>query len=251
MASWSEFAFDEPRLADAIRALLQQYGPGFGYLATVRADGGPRVHPVSPVITDDGLFCFVVDSPKRRDLERDGRYALHSFPPEESDDEAYVAGRAWPVTDPARVARLAAGLRAAPQVDWRLFEFTVEVAMLARHGHGGGAALGGAHPDRPAVQVWLDPAAGVPAAEVPVADGPVVGVPAVDGPAADGPARPGDGAVIAPSEVLGRHANGGGAVAGFPAASVGRTTGGTRSLVTRTWRTGRHAAPEGTPVPAA
>ena len=226
MASWSEFASDEPRLADAIRALLQQYGPGFGYLATVRADGGPRVHPVSPVITDDGLFCFVVDSPKRRDLERDGRYALHSFPPEESDDEAYVAGRAWPVTDPARVARLAAGLRAAPQVDWRLFEFTVEVAMLARHGHGGGAALGGAHPDRPAVQVWLDPAAGVPAAEVPAADGPVAEVPA-------------------------RHANGGGAVAGFPAASVGRTTGGTRSLVTRTWRTGRHAAPEGTPVPAA
>ena len=100
MASWSEFAADEPRLADGIRVLLQQYGPGFGYLATVRADGGPRVHPVSPVITDEGLFCFVIDSPKRRDLERDGRYALHSFPPEESDDEAYVAGRARPVDRP-------------------------------------------------------------------------------------------------------------------------------------------------------
>ena len=80
------------------------------------------MHPVSPVITDDGLFCFVVDSPKRRDLERDGRYALHSFPPEDSDDEAYVAGRAVPVTDPARVAAIAGNLRAAPQVDWRLFE---------------------------------------------------------------------------------------------------------------------------------
>ena len=80
MASWSEFAADEPRLADGIRVLLQQYGPGFGYLATVRADGGPRVHPVSPVITAEGLFCFIIDSPKRRDLERDGRYALHSFP---------------------------------------------------------------------------------------------------------------------------------------------------------------------------
>ena len=115
MASWSEFAADAPRLAEAIRILLQQYGPGLGYLATVRADGGPRVHPVSPVITDEGLFCFVVDSPKRRDLERDGRYALHSFPPEESDDEAYVAGRAQLVTDPARIARLAATLRAAPR----------------------------------------------------------------------------------------------------------------------------------------
>ncbi|MGQ5260796.1 pyridoxamine 5'-phosphate oxidase family protein [Micromonospora sp. ZYX-F-536] len=156
MASWSEFAADEPRLADGIRVLLQQYGPGFGYLATVRADGGPRVHPVSPVITDEGLFCFVIDSPKRRDLERDGRYALHSFPPEESDDEAYVAGRAWPVTDPARVARLAQSSRAAPQVDWQLFEFTVDVAMLTRREQHA-AVLPGDAPGGPAVQVWLDP----------------------------------------------------------------------------------------------
>jgi hypothetical protein len=167
MASWSEFAADEPRLADEIRLLLQQYGPGFGYLATVRADGGPRVHPVSPVITDDGLYCFVVDSPKRRDLERDGRYALHSFPPEESDDEAYVAGHAHPVTDPARVARLAELGRAAPQVDWRLFEFTVDVAMLTRRDHLTTVAGGG----RPGVQVWLDPHGGAPAARVPAADG--------------------------------------------------------------------------------
>jgi hypothetical protein len=157
MASWSEFAADEPRLAEAIRLLMQQYGPGYGYLATVRADGGPRVHPVSPVITDDGLFCFVVDSPKRRDLERDGRYALHSFPPEDSDDEAYVAGRARPVTDQGRVDRLAGSLRAAPQVDWRLFEFTVDVAMLAGHGGAGVDPLGDGRAGRPAVQVWLDP----------------------------------------------------------------------------------------------
>lgn len=156
MASWSEFAADEPRLADEIRRLMQQYGPGFGYLATVRADGGPRVHPVSPVITDEGLFCFVIDSPKRRDLERDGRYALHSFPPEESDDEAYVAGHARPVTDPARVTRVAEIGRAAPQVDWRLFEFTVDVAMLTRRDH---AARPAEAPGRPAVQVWLDPGA--------------------------------------------------------------------------------------------
>lgn len=160
MASWSQFAADEPRLANAIRALMHQYGPGFGYLATVRADGGPRVHPVSPVITDEGLFCFIVDSPKRRDLERDGRYALHSFPPEENDDEAYVAGRARPVTDPAQVARLAEHLHAAPHVDWRLFEFTVDVAMLARHGGGGATTFGAERPGRPDVQVWLDPAGG-------------------------------------------------------------------------------------------
>ncbi|MDW5327263.1 pyridoxamine 5'-phosphate oxidase family protein [Plantactinospora sp. KLBMP9567] len=173
MASWSEFASDEPRLADAIRVLIQQYGPGLGYLATVRADGGPRVHPVSPVITDEGLFCFVVDSPKRRDLERDGRYALHSFPPEDSDDEAYVAGRARPVTDQARVDQLAGNLRAAPQVDWRLFEFTVDVAMVARHGSNGATPLAaGDRSERPAVQVWLDPAGAVGGPEGSAAAGP-------------------------------------------------------------------------------
>ncbi|MFE9190293.1 pyridoxamine 5'-phosphate oxidase family protein [Micromonospora sp. NPDC007208] len=156
MASWSEFAADEPRLADGIRVLLQQYGPGFGYLATVRADGGPRVHPVSPVISAEGLFCFIIDSPKRRDLERDGRYALHSFPAEESDDEAYVAGRARPVTDPVRVAQLAQSARAEPQVDWRLFEFTVDVAMLTRREQHI-AGIPGLAPGRPAVRVWLDP----------------------------------------------------------------------------------------------
>ncbi|MFE9204088.1 pyridoxamine 5'-phosphate oxidase family protein [Micromonospora sp. NPDC007230] len=162
MASWSEFAADEPRLADEIRLLLQQYGPGFGYLATVRADGGPRVHPVSPVITDDGLYCFVIDSPKRRDLERDGRYALHSFPPEESDDEAYVAGRAHPVTDPATMARVAGIGRAAPHVDWRLFEFTVDVAMLTRRDQAAHLGAG-----RPQVRVWLDPQATAAARRAP------------------------------------------------------------------------------------
>jgi Pyridoxamine 5'-phosphate oxidase len=159
MASWPEFAAASPRLAGAIRDLLHQYGPGLAYLATVRADGGPRVHPVSPVITGDGLFCFLIDSPKRRDLERDGRFALHAFPPEESDDEAYLAGHARPVTDQARIGRLADALHAAPQVDWRLFEFTIDVAMVARHG---GPATGARIPDRAAdraTEVWRDPAA--------------------------------------------------------------------------------------------
>ena len=159
MASWSEFAAADPTLAAAIRALLQQYGPGMGYLATVRADGGPRVHPVSPVIAGDGLYCFVVHSPKRRDLERDGRYALHSYPPEESDDEAYVAGRALPVTDPVVIGRLADALRASPDVDWRLYELTVESAMLRRHGPTGALPLASSPGTPPVTRKWRDPAA--------------------------------------------------------------------------------------------
>ncbi|WP_239676907.1 pyridoxamine 5'-phosphate oxidase family protein [Natronosporangium hydrolyticum] len=130
MASWGEFAAAAPRLAGRARALLEQYGPGLAYLATIRSDGGPRVHPVAPVIAGDGLFCFLLRSPKRRDLERDGRYALHSFPPELTDDEAYLAGRASPVRDSTRAAELARRFSASGQVDWRLFELSVEVAMV-------------------------------------------------------------------------------------------------------------------------
>ena len=159
MASWSDFTAAEPTLAAAIRALLQQYGPGMAYLATVRPDGGPRVHPLSPVITPDGLYAFVVASPKRHDLERDGRYALHSYPPEDSDDEAYLTGVAYPVTDPVVIQRLAGALRASPRVDWRLFEFTVELAMLRRHGPAGAMPLTPTPVVAPRSRVWRDPAA--------------------------------------------------------------------------------------------
>jgi hypothetical protein len=134
MASWVEFAAAEPVLASAVRALLCQYGTGLGYLATVRADGGPRVHPVAPVITAEGLFCFIIRSPKRHDLDRDPRYALHAFPPEESDDEAYLAGRAWAVTDARRLELLANTMGADPRADWKLYELGVDVAMVMRRG---------------------------------------------------------------------------------------------------------------------
>jgi len=129
---WSAFAAASPSLAADIRALLEQYGRGLGYLATVRRDGGPRLHPVSPVIAEGGLYCFLIPSPKRRDLERDGRYALHSYPAELVDDEAYLAGRARPVTDARRRDRLAKAHRAAPDLDWRLFELGIDVAMVTR-----------------------------------------------------------------------------------------------------------------------
>jgi hypothetical protein len=133
MASWADFAAADPSLASAIRTLVCQYGPGLGYLATVRPDGGPRIHPVSPVITDDALFCFVLASPKRHDLDRDGRYSLHSFPPEDSNDEAYLSGRAIPVTDATRVAEAARLTHAAPGIDWKLYELTVDLAMYVHH----------------------------------------------------------------------------------------------------------------------
>jgi hypothetical protein len=134
--SWGAFAGDQPEMADAGRALLYQYGPGLAFLATVRPDGGPRLHPVCPVIVDDALYVFVGNqTPKLRDLHRDGRYALHTFPPEHVDDEFYVTGTARPIDDQSLYRHvldvyLAQGTTTQ---DDTLFELLLDHAMHAKY----------------------------------------------------------------------------------------------------------------------
>jgi hypothetical protein len=95
MLTWPEFREARPDLADAGRSLFYQYGGvGLGFLGTVRLDGGPRVHPMCPVINDHGLYALLIPSPKLQDLLRDGRYAMHSFPCDDNEDAFYITGRA-------------------------------------------------------------------------------------------------------------------------------------------------------------
>ena len=99
MLRWEEFKTVQPELAEAGRSLLYQFGVGLAFLATVRRDGGPRVHPVSPLISEDRLCVFVgKDSRKLSDLRRDPRFALHSFPTPSNDDEFYITGAANEIT---------------------------------------------------------------------------------------------------------------------------------------------------------
>ena len=88
MLTWKQFSAVRPDLATLGGSLLYEHGLGLGFLATTRPDGGPRVHPVCPVLTDAGLYLFVVPGPKLRDLRRDGRFALHceTYPPPRHDD---------------------------------------------------------------------------------------------------------------------------------------------------------------------
>ncbi len=108
MLNWNEFAAARPELAETGRALLYQYAVGEGYLATLRADGAPRVRPICPLLTDDGLFAFLIPSPKRADLVRDGRYALHACPRPDNEDAFSVSGRAEHREDDALRERCAA-----------------------------------------------------------------------------------------------------------------------------------------------
>jgi hypothetical protein len=145
MISWSEFERQEPELARSGADLIYHFGVGLAFLGTVRADGGPRLHPMCPLLVADGLFGFIVPSPKQRDLHRDGRYAMHSFPLEDNEDAFYLSGVARHVSDPTireRLGRKFADERArfslpVPGDEQHLFEFLVEVAMVTRTtGHG-------------------------------------------------------------------------------------------------------------------
>jgi hypothetical protein len=140
---WRAFSSLRPDLADAGRELFYQYGVGLAFLGTVRPDGGPRLHPFCPVL-DDGLYGFIVPSPKRDDLHRDGRYAMHSFPADETEDAFMLSGTARSTEDGAVRDRLEARYREERDLsdstrmeDQELFEFVIERCLMTRtKGHG-------------------------------------------------------------------------------------------------------------------
>jgi hypothetical protein len=99
MTTWGAFASAEPELAAFVAERLQARPP---YLATVRASGAPRVHPVTPIFTDDGLYLFMEPtSPKGSDLRERVWFALHNGVPDNSGTggEASVSGTGHPVDD--------------------------------------------------------------------------------------------------------------------------------------------------------
>jgi hypothetical protein len=134
MVSWNEFAQHEPELAAKGRDLIFQYPVGLAFLATVRADGAPRLHPVCPILSASRLYVFVMaTSPKLRDLVRDGRYALQSFPqPKPDSDEFYVSGIARRVGDPGLSAAVLADAKHPVSPTEIPFELFVDRVMHTR-----------------------------------------------------------------------------------------------------------------------
>lgn len=131
MTTWQEFASADPALAEVGKRLLYQFGVGLAFFATVRKDGGPRVHPVCPFLSIGRLYVLILpQSPKKNDLLGDRRYALQTFPPPRKEsEEFYVTGRAELVDDPQTRKRAFADAEHVASEDEILFELKIEMVM--------------------------------------------------------------------------------------------------------------------------
>lgn len=119
------------------------------YLATVRADGAPRLHPMTPIIGEGHLFVFMEPtSPKGRDLQRGSKYAMHCAVADNSgaSGEFNLTGRARLVVDPDLRALAVKLASYAPADRYILFEFDVESAASTTYPN-----------DKPVRQVWKTP----------------------------------------------------------------------------------------------
>ncbi len=129
MTTWQEFAQQAPALAEFGKARLNGR---VAYLATIRPDGSPRVHPVTPIIGQELYLFMEPTSPKGKDLQRDPRYTLHCSVEDTGGGagEFYVRGRATLNHDPHIREQAARASSYTPHERYILFVLTVEFAFM-------------------------------------------------------------------------------------------------------------------------
>ncbi len=107
MPSWSDFEAAAPELAASVRRHLDAHT--HKTLATVRADGSPRISGIESKFADGELWIGSMPAARKaHDLRRDPRFALHSgsADPPEWEGDAKLAGVVEEITDPARVREI-------------------------------------------------------------------------------------------------------------------------------------------------
>ncbi|MEV6550789.1 pyridoxamine 5'-phosphate oxidase family protein [Streptomyces sp. NPDC051597] len=107
--SWTDFEAAEARFADAVRERFLLYK--HHVLATLRADGSPRVTGLEVEIRVGELWLGMMpNSRKAYDLRRDPRFAVQANPgpdAEMADGDVRISGRAVEVLDARERARYA------------------------------------------------------------------------------------------------------------------------------------------------
>jgi hypothetical protein len=130
LASWADLEAAAPNVAAAGREVLYRSGEGGAFLATVRGEALPRIHPINVGVVEGGLYAFLLDSAKRRDLAEDGRFALHGHQDPAAPTEFSVRGRAFVVERGPVWDRVAAGWVFGVDDSYWLFELRIESAIL-------------------------------------------------------------------------------------------------------------------------
>lgn len=98
--TWSQFAAEAPETEAVLRRRLA--ATGLALMATLRADGSPRISPLEPLVAEDRLWLGMMPgSTKVADLGRDPRLCLHTATADEdvTDGDAKLWGRAVRVAE--------------------------------------------------------------------------------------------------------------------------------------------------------
>ncbi|MGY1637133.1 pyridoxamine 5'-phosphate oxidase family protein [Geodermatophilus sp. SYSU D00742] len=132
MASFSDVEAAEPEFAARVRAVFDAHR--HKVLATLRADGAPRVSGIEmQFVAGEPWLAGMPGSVKFADLRRDPRFALHSGSdePDTFTADAKLSGRATEVTDAGEWRRYAdaAGVPGGPGA-FDLFRVDLEQMVL-------------------------------------------------------------------------------------------------------------------------
>ena len=131
--SWKTLESQAPDMAEFSRTRLHNK---VAYLATVRKDGSPRVHPFTPIIGEGHFFVFMEPtSPKGNDLQRDARFAIHCSVTDNSGEsgEVIITGKANFIEDLELRALAVSICPYNPAKRYILFEFDPETVMLTEY----------------------------------------------------------------------------------------------------------------------
>lgn len=135
--TWKTFETQSPKLTEFAKARLHNK---VAYLATIRKDGSPRVHPFTPIIGEGHFFVFMEPtSPKGHDLRRDPRFAVHCSVSDTSGEsgEVIVTGKAVFIED-ANMRIVAVNVSPyKPAERYILFEFHPEAVTTTEYPDGG------------------------------------------------------------------------------------------------------------------
>jgi hypothetical protein len=116
MASFADVTSEEPGFAARVRTAFDAHGHKF--LATLRADGSPRISGIEMHFVDgEPWLAGMPGSVKFADLRRDPRFALHSGSdePDAFNADAKLSGRATEVTDADERSTYAAAAEVPPE----------------------------------------------------------------------------------------------------------------------------------------